>query len=121
MNLDRRQFSILATALAVGLAVSGTVGGEIDPAQMHEIARGERAGTFSARTIVAAVEIDRDAMRLVAYTVKDRPFVRPLEIPAARALKQGHSVQGHSVQAEVILHGPDDRRFTYGCEETVSS
>ena len=58
MNLDRRQFSILATALAVGLAVSATVGGEIDPAQMHEIARGERAGTFSARTIVAAVEID---------------------------------------------------------------
>jgi hypothetical protein len=35
--------------------------------------------TISRRTLVLALEIDRDGSRLLAYTVKDRPFRRPPE------------------------------------------
>ena len=109
MDLDRRQ---LPTAiLTVLLAATALVAGEIEPLQLREVANGERVGIYSARTVVAAVEIDRDAMRLLSYTIKDRPFARLVATAAPRALKPGHSVQ-----AEVILHGPDEARYTQRVE-----
>ena len=107
----RRWKSPVAVALTAGLLFSGAFAGELEPAGLRGVAVGEQAGTFSARTIVAALQIDRDGMQLVSYTLKDRPFVRPLAIPEPRAL-----AEGRSVQAEVILHGPDDLRYTQRVE-----
>ena len=53
------------------------------------------------------MEIDRAQARVVAFTVKDRPFQRAAELPDARP----HAF-GRKVQAEIVLLGPDDMRFT---------
>ena len=47
----------------------------------------------SPRTISLAVEIDRDGFRLLAYTIKERPFVRPSGIALPRPVSTGSDVR----------------------------
>lgn len=61
----------------------------------------------SERTVVVGLEVDRDGARVVAFTVKDRPFEQPLELPAIRPYRDGTSLQ-----VEIVLHGPADLTFT---------
>src|SRR4030095_6400218 len=37
-----------------------------------------RQSRYSDRTVTVAVNVDRDAVSLIGYTVKDRPFIRPV-------------------------------------------
>jgi hypothetical protein len=99
---------LLAAALSVmsGLAPCAT---ELVP---HDRSaplgpQGPQLGTFAARTLVVALELDRDTARVVAYTLKARPFVRPLdgEPPRPRAT-------GDALQVEVVLLGRDGGRYT---------
>lgn len=90
--------STLATCLSAA---------EIEPAQKRTMTLGESVGSYSSRTLVAAVEVDRDGMRLLSYTVKDRPFERLMGERDPQAYREGHSVQ-----AEVILRGPGEEQFT---------
>jgi hypothetical protein len=66
---------------------------------------GEPVSRLSDRTLTLAIEVQRDGARLLSYTLKDRPFVRPLPGPAtetdARALSDG---------IEVALLGPGGGR-----------
>jgi hypothetical protein len=60
----------------------------------------------SGRTVVVALEVDRDGARLIGFTVKDRPF----------GTRQGISVNGADMDGktriEVALLGPAGARFT---------
>jgi len=62
------------------------------------------ASPSASRTLVIAVEIDRDSARLIGYTTKARPFVAPrdpaFDAPASKAL------------IEVALLGPGGARYT---------
>ncbi len=64
-------------------------------------------GLFSDGTLRVAIELDRDAARLVGYTVAKTPFVRDAAAPEARA-----GLASGTFQIEVVLLGPDERRFT---------
>jgi len=111
MSLPRFLLGPAILACTIAGAASPAMANEIEPSVSHLAPGGERVGRFSERTIVAAFEIDRDAMRLVSYTLKDRPFERSLEIAGARAL-----AEGGSVQAEVILHDASGERYTQRVE-----
>lgn len=65
---------------------------------------GQDIGEYSERTVVAGIQIDRDSARLIAFTLKPRPFERAQKSsPAAAA---GNAVVA---QLEVRLHGPEGR------------
>ncbi|HKQ61984.1 MAG TPA: M64 family metallopeptidase [Candidatus Polarisedimenticolaceae bacterium] len=64
----------------------------------------------SPRTLVVGVELDRDAMRLVGYTVKPRPFLDPpAEEPRAWS-------DAPSARIEVTLSGPVGQRYVRSVE-----
>lgn len=58
------------------------------------------AGTGS-RTIVVGVSVDQAEAKIVAYTVKDRPWRTPDRRPAPRAVEDGGAIQ-----LEITLFGP---------------
>lgn len=67
----------------------------------------EALARYSERTLSVALEIDRDQVRLVAYTVKPRPFIRsqPSALP--------RPFDAESMQLELVLFGTDsDARYT---------
>lgn len=64
-------------------------------------------GIDSARTLSVAIEVDRDHSRLLAYTVKPRPYVAPPALEPPRSYSEGHRVQ-----LELVLHGPNGLRYT---------
>jgi hypothetical protein len=96
---------LLALALTLGPAVPA----ELAPVAVeHSLGpEGPAIATYSERTIVAALSINRDEARLVGYTVKDRPYRRALEQEPLRAYEQGLPVQ-----VEVVLHGKDATQLT---------
>jgi hypothetical protein len=63
-------------------------------------------GRLSDRSLRLAVEVDRDASRLIAYAIKPQPFAAPGSTPAPRAY-----ADGRSLQLEVVLLGPEESRF----------
>ena len=63
------------------------------------------SGLFSQRTLRVAIEVDRDSARLVLYTLKDTPFIRPLETPEP-------DPGGVRPWVEVALLGPEGKRYT---------
>ena len=84
---------------------------------------GPALGRLSDRTLALALELDRDTSRLLAFTVKARPFVRPIAPDAARPLERSprtqlelvlldpagtRYVQRLDVGALCLAHGPDD-------------
>lgn len=94
--------ALLAAAPAAPAAEMAPLGtGGLPPVHGQEAAR------YSDRTLTLAIEIDRDAARLLAFTVKDRPFVRPLALAPVRPYREGEEVQ-----AEIVLLGPKDARYT---------
>ena len=66
---------------------------------------GEPVVRLSDRTLVLAIEVQRDGARLLSYTLKERPFVRPLPGPALEA-----DVRDLSPRLEVVLLGPGEVR-----------
>jgi hypothetical protein len=68
---------------------------------------GPRLARYSDRTLTLGIEIERDAARLISYTLKDHPFTRA----AALAEPEGYR-EGHPVQTEIVLRGPGGSRFT---------
>src|SRR5262249_13292010 len=80
-----------------------SLGAEIAPQRL--VAGAATAiGRYSDRTIVAAVEVDRDGAALIAYTRKDRPF--------ERALAEEAPLPGERAALIVALLGPGDARYT---------
>lgn len=94
--------------IAVSPAVAQLVASRIDTPLGPN---GPRLGRFSDRTLVLAIEMDRDTARIVAYTVKQRPFVRDLAQVDASLY-----VPGRPVQIEVVLLGPGGQRYTQRVE-----
>lgn len=96
------------TASLVVLCVLGMAGaaGAREPVPLRLVGP---MGTpiWSDRTLQVAVEIDRDQARILAFTVKDRPFMGAAALPAIQPY-----AFGGSVQADVVLHGPDGSSLT---------
>ncbi|NQU12165.1 hypothetical protein HQ590_15330 [bacterium] len=61
---------------------------------------------LSDRTVTVALDVDRDGVRLLSFTVKRRPFAEPAEQPAARA-----AAAGDVPQIEVALLGRGGQRY----------
>ena len=99
-----------ALALAATLVVAPAgVAGEIAPREIRTAsgAAEERVGVWSDRVLSVAIEVDAAGARVVAFTVKDRPFARPLALDPPRPY-----AEGTPVQLEVVLLGPAGQRFT---------
>jgi hypothetical protein len=58
-------------------------------------------GRYSERSLSLAIEVDRDRARVIAYTLKARPYIRPLDLPAPLP-----STDRGSQSIEVVLTGP---------------
>lgn len=102
----RGQRNALWTLMTLALTAAGAGAAELSPVRLeHEGTR--PIGRFSDRTVVAAVTVDRDSAGLIAFTLKERPFTRPLEVPQARAYRTGAPVQ-----MEVVLAGPGGQSYT---------
>jgi hypothetical protein len=67
----------------------------------------EPSGLFSQRTLRVAIEVDRDQARLIRYTLKDTPFIRPLNA-------SGSAREEANPWVEVALLGPEGKRYTRG-------
>jgi hypothetical protein len=65
------------------------------------------ASIVSERTLVVGIEVDRDESRLVAYTLKSRPY----RAPEHEAEPRAHD-DAESAQIEVSLLGPGGARHT---------
>ena len=61
----------------------------------------------ASRTLVIAIEVDRDGMRLIGFTSKPRPFA----VPEEGALRKPDA-EGSEAQFEVALLGPGGARYT---------
>jgi hypothetical protein len=110
---DKRITSVsLRVAIFLTVAVAATPSApsaELAPPRVEEPfgQGGLRIGWFSARTLVAGVEFDRDEAELLAYTVKPRPYARPLGIVSPRA----HD-ESSTVQLEIVLLGSGGLQHT---------
>src|SRR5262245_53970465 len=97
-----------AAMLAALLAHPPAVAAADPPAlpSAAEDATGEPVARLSKRTLTLAIAVDRDSARLLSYTLKDRPFVRPLPgaSPETDLAKNPASI-------ELILLGPDGARY----------
>lgn len=62
---------------------------------------------LSDRTLVVAIEVDRDGARVLGFTLKPRPFVAPPALDAPRAYQEPFPLQ-----LEVALLGPAEPRYT---------
>ena len=101
-------------AVAVGGALAALlIGGaateaaELEPLRIKKTPGGDLRGRYSNRTLTVAVQVDRDGARVVAYTVKERPFLHPLNPPAIRTIGQDRDPQ-----IEVVLIGPGSVQHT---------
>jgi len=96
----------LAGLLAGGAALEAA---EVTPQRLEETpgVSGELRGEYSNRTLNVVVEIDRDGARVLSFTVKERPFVRPVDLPAPRTIEQDRDPQ-----IEMVLQGPAGLRYT---------
>jgi hypothetical protein len=85
---------------AVTLLSTASFAGEIDrpPIRGDRPILGESVATYAARSLSVALQVDRDGARIVAYTVKDRPFDLTRTQPAVRPY-----VEGHPLLLEVLL------------------
>jgi IgA peptidase M64 len=93
---------ILAVAIAQGVVVApaDTIGASSGAGPTNAPA------PVTPRTVVAVVEVDRAAARLVSFTVKDRPFAAP-RVPAL--LRPAD--EGPAAQAEIVLRDADHDRL----------
>jgi len=97
----------LATLLPLAFSLVA-LGDELTPRQIEVPAGGgEARGVFAERTLVVGIEIDRDVATLLAYTLKQRPYLRTLGIDPPRA----HDA-AVDVQLEVVLRDADGTRHT---------
>jgi hypothetical protein len=80
--------------------------GEIAPIKIRGLSD-SIIGKYADRTISLALEIDRDAARLVAFTLKGRAFERVPMQPEPRPYEEGKEPQ-----IEVILLGSTGERYT---------
>ena len=88
---------------------AGQPAGELAPQAVESAgaaADGTR-GRFSDRTVTLALQVDRHQARLISYTLKPRPFERPLAIDPPRTY-----VEGEAPQLEVVLRGPSGSTYT---------
>ncbi len=85
-------------------------GGEISPMSIEGTPGFEKV-RYAERTISCALEVDRDAARLIAFTRKIRPFVRSLkstlQVPEPRAYEEGKDAL-----FDVVLLGPGGMHYT---------
>ncbi len=66
-------------AVCPARGASPATAGEIEPlALLPTLDPASSTGLFSERTLKVAIEVDRDAARLIAYAVEKRPYVRPI-------------------------------------------
>jgi hypothetical protein len=107
---ERTPFPGIVTAMLLLATVAGpTIAGEIAPVRVvdppgHAV---PPVGVYAERTFVVGLEIERDVARLIAYTIKPRPYVAPLEPAAPRP--QGPA---RDLQVEVVLLGDAGARHT---------
>ncbi len=101
--------AILDLLLAGGWAAAA----EMAPLRVDRPAgpRGIAVARFSDRTLSLAIQVDADRARLLSYTVKDRPLLRPPVTARPRAYQQGDSVQ-----VEIVLFGPGGLEHTHRAE-----
>lgn len=95
-----------AVAVSEDAPVSSPAAVELGPRSIEEIPGGGFVARYSDRTLVVAVEIDRDQARLIRYTVKPRPYIQPYETIPVRTYDEHRPVQ-----LEVILHGAESQRY----------
>ncbi|MBI1952065.1 MAG: hypothetical protein HYS34_11970, partial [Acidobacteria bacterium] len=100
---------IIGPALADAESDVSHPGADLAPLRIEGVTgeRGRTFGRFSERTVVLVLGVDSEQGRLVAYTLKDRPFVAPLSPDAPRTFR-GLDV----AQIEVVLLGPSGLRHT---------
>jgi len=105
-----RGFVTLCAAAALTLAgavVAGGTGPGAGPAAAPGAPARPRAAVGSARTLVLGIRVDREQARVLAFTVKERPFRAGPELPAPRPY-----VEGRPLQAELTLLGPGGTGLT---------
>ena len=90
--------------IALHLLIAVAFAGEVVPLEItgSPDLEGGQLGRFSERTLVLAVEVDRFNARIVKYTLKDRPFMQPLDQVAP-----GPPEPEWQIEIEVRLLGPD--------------
>ncbi len=98
------QHRVLLAVVALGFSC---IGPTMPAQEIVPVGPSDEFGRYSDRTLVVGIEIDRDEAKVLSYTVKPRPFVRPVTLRPAR----GYS-QNESVQIEVILSGSRGERYT---------
>ncbi|MBT8208355.1 MAG: M64 family metallopeptidase, partial [Acidimicrobiia bacterium] len=76
-------------AFLTGLTIAA---GDVAPTRVDRHGS-EAIGTWSDRTLQVAIEVDRDGARVVAYTLKDRPYRRTLEPRSPESYRDAHPVQ----------------------------
>jgi hypothetical protein len=106
----RSSFPAIVALLSAVLSGPGfAIELELSPLRVEQPlgVRGITIGHFADATLSLAVEVDRDQARLLAFTRKERPFTRALDVAAPRAY-----ADGRSVQLEFVLLGPAGERFT---------
>ena len=105
----RRWVAALMLAAAGAVAAPCASASEIVPLALEPAPDpgSPAAGRFSGRTLKVAVEVDRDGGRVAAFSLEDRPYVRPLTTadpePSGGAGK---------AQLELVLRGDDGETFT---------
>ncbi len=107
--IQRRHRPIGANAIGLAILCIAPLTQAFEITPLHRTDTG--AAVYSERTVTLSVEVDRDGARLLAYTLKGRPFVRASSAAEPKTLKEGEAVQ-----LEIALIGPSDQRFTQRVE-----
>jgi hypothetical protein len=92
------------------LALNPTRAAEVGPATFRRSPAKGKA-RVSERSVSLALEVSRDGARLLAYTLKDRPFVGRSQAPRPAAYREGGPLQ-----LELVLLGTKGNRFTQRLE-----
>src|SRR5262245_21094297 len=76
--------AVLWSSVTMGIVTGGpTHAGELAPQRLESSAASGTAprGWYSQRSLSLAIELDRDGARVIAYTLKPRPYIRPIDLP----------------------------------------
>src|SRR5262245_9224380 len=88
--------------LGAGVAANAATSAELTPIKVTPVGRLE-IERYSERTLTAAIQVDREQARLIAFTVKSRPFER---VKNGAPMTPGDSFAAH---IEIRLQGADGR------------
>jgi hypothetical protein len=106
--------AVLWLSITTGFVTDGMIqAGELAPVRLVDSASIVAAprGWYSQRSLSLAIEVDRDGARVIAYTLKSYPFIRPINLPDPLP-----SSDRGSQSIEVVMLGPAGLSLTQRLE-----